>query len=305
MSFKKLNYMKYRKLFFTVSTILVILGIVSLFIFKMNLGIDFSSGTRVDIQGKHALSIDKLTDTVESLGYEAERPTLAGNNNNFASVTLNKVLNQDQINQLQQKIQKDMGYKPTVSTVSPAVGRELAKNAFWAVIISSIFIIIYVWIRFEFLQGLTAVIALLHDAFFIITIFSLLHIEVNAVFIAALLTIIGYSINDTIVTFDRVRENVKLKKGKLTSFEDYKEIVNKSIQQTIVRSINTVLTVLIPVIALLIFGSPSIRTFTIAMFIGLIAGVYSSIFIAAPLWAVMKFKHDQRQKKKKVRPQQS
>ena len=304
MSFKKMDYMKHRRKFFILSSVLVILGILSLAIFRMNLGIDFSSGTRIDIQSTKSVSIDKLTESIEELGYKPERPTLSGNNNNFASVNLNEVLNQKQIKEVQDKIEKDIGVSPTVSTVSPTVGRDLAKNAFWAVLISSLFIIIYVTIRFEFLQALTAIIALLHDAFFIITVFSLLHIEVNIVFIAAILTIIGYSINDTIVTFDRIRENMRQKKGKVKTLEDLEDIVNKSIQQTIVRSINTVLTVLIPVIALLIFGSPAIQTFTIAMFIGLIAGAYSSIFIASPLWAILKIKHINREKKKKVQPQQ-
>ncbi|GGE42886.1 hypothetical protein GCM10011391_22120 [Pullulanibacillus camelliae] len=305
MSFKTMDYMKLRRFFFTLSSILVILGIVSLFVFKMNLGIDFSSGTRVDIRADHSISINKVSQVMEDLGYTPERPTLSGNNNNFASVNLNEVLTKEQVNTLQNKVQDEFGIKPSVSTVDPTVGRELAKNAFWAVLISSLFIIIYVTIRFEFLQGLTAILALLHDAFFIITVFSLLHIEINIVFIAAVLTIIGYSINDTIVTFDRIRENMKRHK-KIRSFDELKEIVNKSIQQTIVRSINTVLTVLLPVIALLIFGSPSIRTFTIAMFIGLIAGTYSSIFIASPLWAVLKYRHIEKQnKKKKVQPQQS
>jgi len=305
MSFKTMDYMKLRRFFFILSSILVILGVVSLFVFKMNLGIDFSSGTRVDIRTDNSISINKVTHVMKSLGYTPEQPTLSGNNHNFASVNLNQVLTKEQVSQVQNKVQDQFGVKPSVSTVDPTVGRELAKNAILSVLIASIFIIIYVTIRFEFLQGLTAIIALLHDAFFIVTIFSLLHIEVNVVFIAAVLTIIGYSINDTIVTFDRIRENMK-KHKKIRSFDELKEIVNVSIRQTIVRSINTVLTVLLPVIALLIFGSPSIRTFTIAMFIGLIAGTYSSIFIAAPLWAVLKFRTIGRQnEKKRARPQQS
>src|SRR5699024_1751731 len=138
-------------------------------------------------------------------------------------------------------------------------------------------------IRFEFLQGLAAIVALLHDAFFMIAVFSLLRIEVNVIFIAAVLTIVGYSINDTIVVFDRIRENMKLSK-RIKGFSDLAKIVNQSINQTLSRSINTVLTTTLAALALLIFGSESIRSFAFALTIGLVAGTYSSIFIAAQLW---------------------
>lgn len=303
MNFKNFDFIKHRNKFFILSSVIALAGVICLFVFGMNLGIDFASGTRVDILSDHTLSVNKLTNEFDKMGIKTERPTLAGKNNNIASVRIAKVLNQKEIGKVKADIKSVYGKEPNVSTVSPQIGRELAKNAFWAVIISSLFIIIYVWIRFEFLQGLTAVIALIHDAFFIVTVFSIFHIEVNIVFIAAVLTIVGYSINDTIVTFDRIRENVRNRKKKLKTFEDITEVVNEGIRSTLVRSINTVITVLIAVVALMIFGSPEIRTFTIALFAGLICGVYSSIFIASPLWAVLKIKHLDKVKKKKAQPQ--
>jgi len=297
-SFKSFDFVKHRNIFFGLSITLTILGIISLIFLRLNLGIDFASGTRVDIMAKHAISIDKVTATLDHLGLKYERPTLSGSEHNIASVRLPKVLDHQEVAQVKAAFKKAFGVDPSVSTVSPQIGRDLAKNAFWAVLISSLFIIVYVWIRFEFLQGLAAIIALLHDAFFIITVFSLLHIEVNIIFIAAVLTIIGYSINDTIVTFDRIRENMRLRKKKIKTFDELAELVNTSIRQTIVRSINTVMTVLLTVVALMIFGSTEIRTFTIALFVGLICGCYSSIFIASPLWAVLKFKYITRERKK-------
>ncbi|TCP32266.1 preprotein translocase SecF subunit [Scopulibacillus darangshiensis] len=307
MIFKNFDFVKHRNKFFIFSSVLTVIGIIFLFVFGMNLGIDFSKGTRIDIKGTHALSTEKVDQQVQKLGYKPKETILSGNNKDIVTIRLNEVLDKEQIAEMKTAFKDSVGVDKNnvnISTVSPQVGRDLAKNAFYAVIISSIFIIIYVWIRFEFLQGLTAIIALLHDAFFIITIFSLLQIEVNIVFIAAVLTIVGYSINDTIVTFDRIRENTKLRKKKPKTFEEFSEIANNSIRQTLTRSINTVLTVLLPVIALLIFGSESIRTFTIALFIGLLIGVYSSIFIASPLWAIMKAGHIKRkQKKKAAQPQ--
>ncbi|MBM7644691.1 SecD/SecF fusion protein [Scopulibacillus daqui] len=303
MSLKKFDFIKHRNKFFVLSIAIVIIGIISLFVFRLNLGIDFSSGTRVDIMGNKPLSINQIEQKFKELGYNPERPVLSGNKHNIATVRINKDLNQNEVAKIKDTFKKELGIDPNVSTVSPQVGRDMAKNAFWAVVIASIAMIIYITIRFEFLQGLAAIIALLHDAFFIVTIFSLFHLEVNVEFIAAVLTIIGYSINDTIVTFDRIRENIKRSEKKPKTFMEYGEIVNRSIRQTLVRSINTVVTVLLPVIALLIFGSESIRNFTIALFVGLIAGVYSSIFIASPLWAVWKSSYLKRKRKKAAQPQ--
>jgi SecD/SecF fusion protein len=136
-------------------------------------------------------------------------------------------------------------------------------------------------------MGVAAIVSLLHDAFFMVALFSILRLEVDITFIAAILTIVGYSINDTIVTFDRIRENMRRSK-KIDSEEELALIVNKSLRQTLGRSVNTVLTVVFVVVALLIFGAPSIQNFSIALLIGLIAGTYSSIFIAAQLWFVLK-----------------
>jgi SecD/SecF fusion protein len=140
--------------------------------------------------------------------------------------------------------------------------------------------------RFRFTYAISAVLALLHDAFFIIMVFSILRLEVDLPFIAAVLTIVGYSINDSIVTFDRNRQLYKEKK-KIRSAADLEDIVNMSIRQTLGRSINTVLTVLLPVIALLIFGSESLRNFSLALLIGLVVGTYSSVFVASQIWLIL------------------
>ena len=156
-----------------------------------------------------------------------------------------------------------------------------------ALIYAAIGIIIYVSLRFEWRMGLSAVLALLHDVFIIVALFSLLRLEVDITFIAAILTIVGYSINDTIVTFDRVRENLHKIKV-ITDPHQIDDIVNRSIRQTMTRSINTVLTVVVVVIAILIFGASSLFNFSLALLIGLLSGVFSSIFIAVPLWGIMK-----------------
>ncbi len=190
------------------------------------------------------------------------------------------------------------GTDPNVSTVSPTIGKEIARNAFIAVLIASAVIILYVSIRFRFTYALSAVLALLHDAFVMIVMFSIFQLEVDLTFIAAVLTIIGYSINDSIVTFDRNRELYKQKK-RVRDIKDLEEIVNASIRQTLGRSINTVLTVLFPVIALLIFGSESLRNFSFALLVGLIVGTYSSVFVASQIWLMLENRRLKKGKNKK------
>lgn len=286
--FERLDFVKRSKLFFTISGALTIIGIVLLLTAKLNLGIDFSSGTRVDLMSKKPLTIEEVKDELSKLHLEPKDVVLSGNNNNMAIVRFLGVLDQKEISQLKSHFKQQYGVEPNVSVVSPTVGKELARNAFIAVLIASVGIIIYVTVRFEMYMALAAIIALLHDAFLVVAFFSLTRLEVDLTFIAAVLTIIGYSINDTIVTFDRIRHIMK--KRKVKTVDDLRDIVNKALQQTFTRSINTVLTVIFTVIALLIFGSDSIRNFNLALLVGLVCGVYSSLFIASQLWIVWKAK---------------
>ena len=286
-SFEKWNFVKLAKPLIGLSILIVVVGAVILYIFKLNLGIDFSSGTRVDFQSKDALTQNKIEQVVKSTDLKADQIQINGKGNKAATIQFKQDLSRNQDNKLSDTIKSEFGDTPQINTVSPIIGQELAKNAMLALLYAAIGIIIYVSLRFEWRMGLSSVLALLHDVFIIVAIFSLFRIEVDLTFIAAVLTIVGYSINDTIVTFDRVRENLQKIKV-ITTAEQIDDIVNRSIRQTMTRSINTVLTVLVVVIAILLFGAPTIHNFTLALFIGLISGVFSSIFIAVPLWGIMK-----------------
>ncbi|MED4690308.1 protein translocase subunit SecDF [Peribacillus frigoritolerans] len=290
--FDKIDFVKHRKVFYGISIGVTIIGIIFLLVFRLNLGIDFTSGTRIEIASKDVLTTQQVKTEMEKVGIEKDDikdVRLAGQDNKNAVVRTVGVLDKQEIAELKDHFKKNHGAEPNVSTVSPTVGKELAKNAMFALAIASIGIILYVSIRFEWRMAVPAVVALIHDAFFIITIFSLLRLEVDITFIAAVLTIVGYSINDTIVTFDRIRENLRFSR-KIKTVEELENIVNISIRQTLTRSINTVLTVLITVIALMIFGSEAIRNFSIALFIGLICGVYSSLLIASQFWLDLKIR---------------
>jgi protein-export membrane protein SecD/preprotein translocase SecF subunit len=287
--FDHIDFVGSRKRFFTISTILITAGLIVLAIFRLNLGIDFSSGTRIEILADKAITTSDVQESLEKLDIKTDDVVISGADNNIGVARYKGVLTKVEIAEVKTELSKEFGSEPNVSTVSPTIGKELAKNAVIALIIASIGIIIYVAFRFELFMGIASVMALMHDAFFIIAFFSLTRLEVDLTFIAAVLTIIGYSINDTIVTFDRMRENMQ-KKRKLQTPEDIADVVNTSLRQTLTRSINTVLTVVVSVIMMLIFGSESVRNFSIALFVGLISGTYSSLFIAAQLWYVWKCK---------------
>ncbi len=285
--YDKIDFMKIAKPLFAFSSVVILAGIIILSIFKLNLGIDFTSGTRVDLQSDQPLNQNQVEKKLEAIDLKPNQLSIGGNKNENASMQYKHDLSKDEIAKVSKTLKDAYGKEPSVNTVSPVIGQELAKNAILAVIIASIGMIIYISLRFEWRMGIASIISLLHDAFMIIAVFSLFRLEVDITFIAAVLTIIGYSINDTIVTFDRVREMLKKVKV-ITKEEQIDYIVNSSIRQTLTRSINTVLTVVIVVVAMLILGASSIFNFSLALLIGLVSGVYSSIVIAVPLWGMLK-----------------
>ncbi|MCG7410341.1 protein translocase subunit SecF [Paenibacillus sp. ACRRX] len=281
------NFVHSSKYFFIFSIAITIIGVAVLGIFGLNYGVDFSSGTNVDITIKKQVEkaeVDKLLDK-----YEMSKAPHVTMGSERINIRFNEVLTDKMEKQLKDDFGKlSPGSSFEVNTVDVEIAKELQRNAIWAVLLSSIGIIIYVSIRFEWRFAISAVIALLHDAFMVISVFSIFRLEVNLPFIIAILTIIGYSINDTIVIFDRIRENLRF--AKVRNWNDLAHLVNDSVYQTLTRSINTVLTVLVAAVCLFVFGSESIRMFSLAIIIGLAFGAYSSIFIASPLWAVLKNK---------------
>lgn len=279
------DFAKHAKKFFVFSGVLIVVGIEILSIYRLNLGVDFTSGTRADIHVTDNVSANDVNKELVELGVEPESITTSGNN--MVVARYSKDLTKNQVAEVQTYFKDKYGEEPMLSTVSPVIGQELARNAGLALLYAAIGIIIYVTIRFEWRMGLPAVIALLHDVFIMVAVFSIFRLEVDITFIAAILTIVGYSINDTIVTLDRIRENNKKMKI-YRSEKDIDNLINTSLRQTLTRSINTVLTVIIVVVFLVFMGSESIFTFSVALLVGLFSGVYSSLFIAIQLWGVLK-----------------
>ncbi|TFE01051.1 protein translocase subunit SecDF [Jeotgalibacillus salarius] len=285
--FDRFDFVTVRKKFFILSAVLLVAGLAVLLAFRLNLGIEFTEGSRMEVLSETPLTNESFAEDIEAAGYEASNVVISGNNQEIGVARFSEELDQSEIAELRSFFTEEYGSDPNISTVNPVIGEELARNALLAVAIASIGIILYVTLRFEWQMAAASIVALVHDAFFIVAIFSLTRLEVDITFIAAVLTVIGYSINDTIVTFDRLRENMR-KMKRIETKEELASIVNKSLRQTLGRSVNTVLTVVLVVVALIIFGATSILNFSIALLIGLIAGTYSSVFIAAQLWYVLK-----------------
>jgi preprotein translocase subunit SecF len=285
----KFDIVKHRNKFFALSIIITVIGILTLLILGLNTGVDFRSGTTFDINVGQSIDQAKASQIFEQAGYKpALPPTIGGTNSDRVSARFDRVLTQDDENKVAAAFKAAYGDKVSmeVNTVDTELAKELALKAIYAVLAASVGIIIYVSIRFEWRFAIAAIIALLHDAFIVVSLFSIFRLEVDLPFIAAVLTIIGYSINDTIVIFDRIRENLRF--AKVKTFADLSDLINRSIWQTMARSINTVITVLLAAVCLFIFGSAAIRLFSLAMIFGLISGAYSSIFIASPIWLLLK-----------------
>lgn len=287
MSFKNLNYVHLSKYFYIFSIALTLAGIICLSVFGLNYSVDFRAGSNVDITLSKGITAEQVQPILDKLKIADEASISPGEER--MNIRFTQVLNEDQEMKLKGQISKlDEKASFEVNTVDPEMAKELARNAIYAVLISCLGIIVYVSIRFEWRFAVAAIISLLHDAFMVVAVFSIFRLEVDLTFIIAVLTIIGYSINDTIVIFDRIRENLRF--SKLKNRQDLIELVNRSVSQTIMRSIYTALTVFVAAFFLFLLGGESIRMFSLAMVIGLLFGAYSSIFIASPLWFVLKSK---------------
>lgn len=302
-SFKKIDFIGKHKFILIFSIIFVVVGIISLCTFKLNLGIDFKGGSTITLVTDNDISEESLKEDAKELNYDLNNIEYLADGS--IVMTINDELSDQSEDNNQKEIAKNYfkekyDAEASIGVVTNVVKRELVKNAFISLGIAIIGIIIYISLRFSFSYAVGAIIALVWDVFFIIALFSFLRLEVSSIFIAAILSIIGYSINDTIVTFDRVRENInKEYKNKLSKKEDLKEVINLSLSQTLNRSIITTITTLIPVISLIILGSSEIFNFNIALLFGLVSGVYSSIFVATQVLYLLEKRNIGKPQKKK------
>jgi len=288
-----LNVIKYYKFWFAVSGILFLAGVVSLSIFGLKLGIDFKGGTLTEVRFEtNTPPISELQTILGDNGFADALIQPAGENS--AIIRTGPIEKEEH-----DKLLKALTDKYTTVTeeqftsIGPVIGKELRSQAFVQLFLVSLGIILYIAYAFRKVTrpvsswrfGLAAIVALVHDLFIVIGAFSILGhfwgVEVDSLFVTAILTVLGFSVHDTIVVFDRIRENLRVRAGQTLS-----DIINSSINQTLVRSINTSLTVVFVLTALLLFGGETIRYFVLALLIGIVAGTYSSIFVASPILLV-------------------
>lgn len=296
--YEKLDFLKNRRVFAGISIIIILTGFITMAFCGMNLGIDYKAGSDITIVTNDKLTKKEINKDLSSLSLKSSDITIGDNE---VVIRIDDALDGDKVKEVNSYFEeKYEDAKVNIGVVSNIVKQELIKNAILAVALAFLGIIVYVSFRFKFSYAVAGVVALMHDLTMIFALFGIFHFEVNSMFIAALLAIIGYSINNSIVTFDRIRENLRKNKEKLTQ-EKFMDICNKSIGETFTRSIYTSITTLIPVVALIVLGSKEIFTFNTAMLIGLIAGTYSSLLIAPALFMdIEKHSLGKPQKKKKV-----
>ena len=293
--FEKLNIVKHKMKFICLTLVLLVIGAIMFLTTGANYGVDFSGGTSITIANPNSNTLNEVSNIIKEKNYNIEKTS---ENSKELTLIISEVLDKDGITSLTSTLKNEHNLDSDIYVVSKVVKQELVKNAIKSLIVASIGIIIYIAIRFRFNYAISGIVALIHDVLFTFLFFSVFKIQIDSIFVAAILTIIGYSINDTIVTFDIIRETYKSKyKNNITNPLEIDELVNTSIRRTITRTILTTITTIIPVIILLFFGSREIITFNIALLVGFIAGTYSSIFISNMLWAFFEKKRIMKPKK--------
>jgi len=292
-----IDFVGKRKQAMMVSGALILLGILSLILHGgPNYGIDFVGGTSMELKFETNISVGDVRKAVTSAGYDNAEIKHFGAENEI----LIRVEEQEEGTEISDAIKVEIGKAfpdnpytvQLVEKVGPKIGAELRSAAVWAILIALLFILIYISWRFEFAFAVGAIAALFHDVIITLGIFSVLQLEITLAIIAAFLTIVGYSLNDTIVVFDRIRENLKIMRR-----ESYETIINASINQSLSRTIVTSLTTLIVVLILFFFGGEVIHTFAFALIVGVIIGTYSSIFIASPILVEWQIKRELKKSK--------
>ena len=274
---KKFDFIKNRRIVYIISVVIILVGLISIIFQGFNLGIDFAGGTLIQIRFDKSVSTTEVRNVLSE--FNLSQSTIQNLSENEFVIRIEKI-DSEQRKGILSAFRENLTDLEIlrVETVGPVVGENLKKLALYALLFAFIGIILYITMRFEFKFSIVSILALSHDCLIVLGIFSLLQKEITISIIAAVLTIVGYSLNNTIVILDRLRENIKFK-----TREPFDNLINMSINQSLSRTINTALTTIIPILTLYFFGGNILSDFALALFIGMIAGTYSSIFIASPL----------------------
>jgi preprotein translocase subunit SecF len=280
-----IDFMGWKNISFSVSGLLILLGIVGLLQIsrgKANLGIDFVGGTTVQLSFKEKLPIDQARKALEKGGFQGSSIQEVGGGNKILIRLRESEGTSDKVQTMfRQEFPNNAFDVDSITEIGPVIGQALQRDALVAITVSLLAIIVYIALRFEFKFGVAAAIATLHDVLAVLGIFWVLHWEINLLIVTALLTLAGYSLTDTVVVFDRIRENLKRNRK-----DPLPKLVNSSINEVLSRTIITSLTVVLVLIPLVLFGGDVLHDFSIALLMGVIVGTYSSVFVASPILVV-------------------
>lgn len=280
------NFLRFKNFFILLSVFLIFFSLILIFTKSLNFGVDFKGGTTIELRLEKQVEIEKIRNSLSKSKINNFSVKEFGIANDLLVSTDNSV----SANDIKNFLEKDLQVKITVrkvETVGPKVGAELIKSAIYSLILAFTAIFIYLWFRFEWQFSLGGIVALFHDLIITVGVFALLGLQFDLSIIAALLTILGYSINDTVIIYDRIRENLKK-----DSSSELSILVNASLNNTLSRTLKTSGTTLLSIVAVLIFGGEVLRGFAFAITFGIIVGTYSSIYIASPIVMFFKIKRD-------------
>ena len=294
--FKNVNFLKYSKFAIIFSAVVILVGGAIVGTKGLNLGIDYKAGSSIVIMTDKDVTKKDIKADLKELGLKTSSIEFVEDE---IDIRVDEAMDEEQVKSTNTYFEDKYEAKVNIGVVSNVVQKELVKNAILSVLVALVGIIVYVAIRFRLSYAAAGVLTLVHDVLFVFALFAMFRYEVSSMFIAAILAIIGYSINDTIVNFDRIRENLNKMDDKKLTKEVLREEVNKSIRQTFDRTIYTSLTTLLPIFALLFLGSREILTFNMAMLFGLIVGSYSSIYISVALFMLFEKRNIGKPKKEK------
>jgi len=284
----KFNFVKYFKQMFVISVSIFTISILSLLFIGIPSSIDFTGGTIINIKVDTDINLSNLRQALEeNLNQSVSVVEVKSNNESYVLLKMSYLSDEQVINDLLKQVYGNSYTINQIESIGPKIGDELRVNARNAIIASLLLIGLYISIRFDGYYAIGSLFALLHDVFITLGIFVFMNVEISISIIAALLTIVGYSLNDTIVIYDRIRENMSL-----NPYRDKKKIFNTSLNQTLKRTLVTSLTTLIVVLVLYIYGGDVLQPFSIALIIGIILGTYSSIFIASPVTLFLEEKYN-------------
>ena len=291
-SIYKLNipFINHYKKFYILSLILILISLFSLFLKGLNLGIDFKGGTIIEMELDQNYNSEKIRFSLLKQSLGDVKVKEFGNNKTYLAILEKKSGESNFISKIQESLEKDLNVNINfrrVEMVGPKISKELTEAGVYAVLIALILMLFYIWLRFEWQFSLGAILALSHDVILTLGAFSIIGFEFNLSIIAAVLTIVGYSMNDTVVIYDRIREN--LKKDDKVNLSD---LINLSINETLPRTLKTSITTLLALTAIYLFGGEILRGFSFALIWGVIVGTYSSIFVASPLILIFNVKRD-------------